>query len=45
MHRIPETGHILEFRRRILSYLSQQNNFDGPLVVHCWLVFSLILAL
>ncbi|OQV13242.1 Receptor-type tyrosine-protein phosphatase kappa [Hypsibius exemplaris] len=35
MHRIPPTGHILEFRRRILSYLSQQNNFDGPLVIHC----------
>ncbi|XP_055337149.1 receptor-type tyrosine-protein phosphatase kappa-like isoform X2 [Paramacrobiotus metropolitanus] len=35
MHRVPDTSHILEFRRRVLDYTAHHNNFDGPIVVHC----------
>ena len=35
MHRIPETGHIIDFRRRVRAYQAQ-TCYDGPIVVHCW---------
>ncbi|GAV07267.1 hypothetical protein RvY_17126 [Ramazzottius varieornatus] len=34
MHRIPDIGNMLEFRRKVLNYIPT-SDFDGPIVVHC----------